>query len=234
MMKIGKIKLGDLPKIAVSVNDMDDIKKVKSFNVDILEIRVDQFKKLDPEYVSRVVTGLRKIGIPLILTIRSKAEGGQKNVPDELKLIIFRKAISLVDAVDIELKSPIVSEVVRIAKKNKKLIIVSWHNFKSTPGDSALKNILKSALKKRAQLVKIAARAGNSNDVSRLMKFTMRNKASNLITISLGKKGSISRLLFPMVGSLITYAYVTRPSGPGQIPLKKLQGFLLRNNHPVI
>ena len=234
MIKIGKIKLGDLPRIAVSVNDTDDIRKVKSFNVDILEIRVDQFKKLDPEYISRVISSLRKIGIPLILTVRSKNEGGQKNVPDELKLRIFRKAISLVDAVDIELKSPIVSEVVKIAKKNKKLIIVSWHNFKLTPGDKILKSVLKGALKRGAQLVKIAVKAGKANDVSRLMKFTMRNRASNLITISLGKKGSISRLIFPMVGSLITYAYVTRPSGPGQIPLKKLQGFLLRNNRPVI
>ena len=226
MIKIGKIRLGGFPRIAVSVNDTADKETIKSFDADILEIRADQFKIPDPEHVSGVIARIKKIGIPLILTVRSKDEGGQKNLPDELKLKIFRKAISLVDAIDIELKSPIVSEVVRIAKKNKKLIIISWHNFKSTPDDKALKNILNGALKKGAGIVKIAVKAEKADDVNRLMKFTIRNKASNLITISLGRKGSVSRLIFPMAGSLITYAYVTRPSGPGQIPLKALRKLL--------
>ena len=226
MIKIGKMKLGVLPRIAVSVNDTADNRLVKSFNVDILEVRVDQFKILDPEYVNGVIAVLRKIGIPLILTVRSYEEGGEKNIPDELKLRIFQRAISSIDAVDIELKSPIISEVVKIAKKNKKLIIVSWHNFKLTPDDKSLKNILNDAKRKGAQLVKIAVKAGRADDVNRLMKFTIENRASNLITISLGQAGSISRLIFPMAGSLITYAYVTKPSGPGQIPLKELRGHL--------
>jgi len=146
-------------------------------------------------------------------------------------LRIFKKSVSLVDAVDIELKSPIISEVVKIAKKDKRLIIVSWHNFKLTPGDRQLRDILNSALKKGAQVVKIAVRARKADDVNRLMKFTMRNRASNLITISLGKAGSISRLLFPMAGSLITYAYITKPSGPGQTPLKDLRRHL-RMHYP--
>ncbi|MDP2928673.1 MAG: type I 3-dehydroquinate dehydratase [Candidatus Omnitrophota bacterium] len=231
MIKIGKVRLGVLPKIAVSVNDTADEKRVKSLNADILEIRVDQFKILDPEYVNRVIARVKKIGIPLILTVRSHEEGGEKNLPDELKLRIFKSAISLVDAVDIELKSPVISEVVKIAKKNKKLIIVSWHNFKLTPGDRALKGILNDALKKGAQLVKVAVRARKADDVNRLMKFTMQNRASNLITISLGKVGRISRLIFPMAGSLITYAYITKPSGPGQTPLKDLRRHL-RMHYP--
>jgi len=226
MIKIGKVRLGVLPKIAVSVNDTADEKLVKSFNADILEIRVDQFKILDPEYVNRVIARVKKIRIPMILTVRSHEEGGKKNLSDELKLRIFKSAISLVDAVDIESKSPVISEVVKIAKKNKKLIIISWHNFKLTPGDRALKSILNDALKRGAQVVKIAVRARKADDVNRLMKFTMRNRASNLITISLGKAGSISRLIFPMAGSLITYAYVTKPSGPGQVPLKDLRRHL--------
>ena len=226
MIKIGKMKLGVLPKIAVSVNDTADKERVKYFNADILEVRVDQFKILDPEYVNSVIARVREIGIPLILTVRSYEEGGEKNIPDELKLRIFKSSISLVDAVDIELKSPIISEVVKIAKKNKKLIIISWHNFKLTPDDKSLKSILNSALKRGAQLVKIAVKARKADDVNRLMKFTIQNRESNLITISLGQTGRISRLIFPMAGSLITYAYVTKPSGPGQIPLKELRGHL--------
>ena len=223
MIKIRDLKLGGLPRVAISVDDRGGVKLTRSLPVDILEIRVDQFKILDPEYVAVVIKGIKKTGSPLILTIRSKNEGGQKNVPDRLKIEIFKRTISLVDAIDIELKSPIMPEVVKMAKKNKKLIIVSWNNFKLTPKDKILRGILSDAKKKGAQLVKIAARANSIKDVKRLMEFTADNKAKNMITISLGPLGSISRFLFPMAGSLITYAYVNKPSGPGQMPLKELR-----------
>ena len=61
------------------------------------------------------------------------------------------------------------------------------------------------------------------DDVIKLGKFTLENKAKNLITISLGDTGGVSRFLFPMLGSLITYSYISKPSGPGQIPLKELR-----------
>ena len=54
------------------------------------------------------------------------------------------------------------------------------------------------------------------------MRFTIDNKSKNIITISLGDIGSISRLVFPALGSLITYAYLNKPSGPGQRPLDEL------------
>ena len=222
-IKIRKTGLGDIPRIAVSVSDMACSGLVQDPPIDILEIRVDKFRKLDPEYVRGVIARIKKSGIPLIMTIRSIDEGGKKNIPDELKLSIFKKAISLVDAVDIELRSPIIAEVVKMARIHKKTIIVSWHDFRSTPGNRVLTGILKDAVKKGAQVIKIAVKAKDIGDVIRLMRFTSENKAKNLITISLGTVGSISRLLFPMAGSLITYAYINKPSGPGQFPLSETQ-----------
>ena len=88
--------------------------------VDILEIRVDRFKKTDPLYVRNIVKTRRKIGVPLILTVRGKEEGGQKEISNELKLSIFKECMLLVDAVDIELRSPILAEVIKIARKIRK------------------------------------------------------------------------------------------------------------------
>lgn len=226
MIKIGKTELGKIPRVAISVGDREDNRVIKSLFVDILEIRVDQFKKTDPVYVKDVIKKRKKIGVSLILTIRSKEEGGQRDISNKLKLKIFEENISLVNAVDIELKSPILSKVVKIARKNKKIVIVSWHNFKMTPNDKMLKDILTKAKKNGAHLIKIAAKANKEEDLNRLMRFTMENKSKNIITISLGEIGSISRLIFSCLGSLITYAYINKPSGLGQRTLEELQEHL--------
>ncbi len=226
MIRIGKVELGKIPRIAVAVTDTEDVKAINSCYVALLEIRIDQFKKLNPDYIRNIILNRKKAGLPLILTVRSKEEGGQKNISAPSKLNIFRENISLVDAVDIELKSPVLSEVVRLAKKNKKTVIISWHNFISTPNVQFLNNILVKAKKNGADIVKIAAKANKSEDIVRLAKWTSANKNKNLITISLGALGGMSRLIFPKFGSLITYSYITKPSGTRQIPLEKLQEHL--------
>lgn len=212
--------------MAVTVSDREDNQLIKSLPIDILEIRVDQFKNIEPAYVKKIIKKRKKIGLPLILTVRSHSEGGEKDVPNELKLRIFKENIPLVDAVDIELKSPLLSEVVRSARKNKKMVIVSWHNLKATPNDRILKETLDKAKRSGAHLVKIAAKANKAEDLNRLMRWTIENRTKNIITISLGKIGSISRLIFPGLGSLLTYAYINKPSGLGQRPLAELRGQL--------
>lgn len=233
MLKIGKIELGRIPRVAVTISDREDNKLIKSLFIDILEIRVDQFKNTEPTYVQNVIKKRKKIGLPLILTVRSYEEGGEKDVSNELKLSIFKKNIPLVDAVDIELKSPVLSEVVRSARKNKKMVIVSWHNFKMTPNDKMLKDTLNKAKRSGAHLVKIAVKANKAEDLNRLMRWTIENRSKNIITISLGEIGSISRLIFPGLGSLITYAYINKPSGLGQRPLDELRGHL-RTYYPQV
>ena len=226
MVKIGKTQLGKIPRIAASITDRESDKLVKSALIDIAEIRVDKFRKTNLAYVKNAIKTRSKIGVPLILTVRSKAEGGQKDIPDELKLNIFKECICLVDAVDIELNSPILADVIKIAKKNKKAAIVSWHNFKRTPQAKALKNILDKAKRSGADLIKIAVKANKPDDIDNLTRFTIENRSKNIITISLGKMGSISRLTFPGFGSLITYAYIKSPSGPGQIRLDRMREYL--------
>lgn len=226
MIKIGKTELGRIPRLAISIADRENSRQIKSLLLDILEIRVDQFGDISPAHVKNVIKKIRKIGVPLILTVRSKEEGGQRDVSNKLKLGIFKDNISLVDAIDIELKSPILSEVVKNARRNKKKVIISWHNLKMTPSSKTLKDILNKAKRSGAHLVKIAAKANKVEDFNRLMKFTVENKSKNIITISLGPIGSLSRLVFPGLGSLITYAYTNKPSGLGQISLDKLRDHL--------
>ncbi len=216
------------PKIAVTVRDDVDIETVQSLKVDILELRVDQFSNLNIDHIIFTIKAWRDAGIFLLLTVRNSAiEGGEDNcVSDEKKLEIFQEATSLVEAVDIELTSPIKSKVIALAKQNKKLIIVSSHNFVETPTKAALNVILHKSFEYKADIVKIAAQANSFHDVITLIHFTLEHKNKKIITIALGSIGSISRLVFPLLGSLWTYSYIDKPSAPGQIPIEKIQKHL--------
>lgn len=227
MIKLGKTSLNRAPRVALVITDKELNEDIKSLCVDVLELRVDQFQSYDIGHVKGNILKRKEIGVPLILTIRNaKEEGGESRIFDSIKLKIFESAAPLVDAIDIELNSPIISRVISLARKNKNLIIVSSHNFKDTPRDAGLEKVFKNALKKGADIVKIAAWANSLDDVNRLMQFTARHKKHNVITMSLGSVGSISRLTFPSAGSLLTYGYVGQPSAPGQIPLGVLQEHL--------
>ena len=229
MVKLGFISPGDIPKIALVITDRETNEAVKSSGVDALEVRADMFSCLDVDYIKDNVRRRRKTGIPLILTVRNAvAEGGKANISDEKKLEIFQACIALVDAVDIELSSPLLSRVIKLAKRSKRVAIVSSHNFQRTPPQGVLEGIWRKAVKKGADIVKIAAYANAQEDIRRLMLFTLEHRGDRVITMSLGNAGAISRLTFPLAGSLLIYSYIDQPSAPGQIPLKKLQQDLRR------
>ena len=44
----------------------------------------------------------------------------------------------------------------------------------------------------------------------------------------MGGLGAISRLVFPIAGSLLTYAHVGRPTAPGQLTVAELRPLLDR------
>ncbi len=223
-LKIRNIDLLTKPRIVLSIDDsieMDVLKKIKGEGVDILEVRVDKFNKIDKDYVLKFVSLIRKSRFPIIVTIRKIEEGGKKFISDDNRLELFKSVTPLVDVIDIELNSKdIIEEVIKIAHDRGKLVIISYHNFKETPKQQALKNTIKKAKKLGGDIVKIATFAKSKEDVLELVNFTIKNKDENIITISLGKKGLISRVFFPFIGSLFTYTFIDKPFVPSQLPLK--------------
>lgn len=222
MLKIGKVQLGQIPRVVLGVSgNYTALSRASESGVDILEIRVDQFDRIEPEYVLSEVKTIKKHNLPLIGTIRAKGEGGKARISDSMRIALYQKIAPWVEAVDVELISgSTLGEVRSIASKSKNVLIVSHHNFSKTPDERELKEIAQKALSSGADIIKIAAFAQNENDVIRLFEFTSRNKDKKLVTIAMGAKGSISRLMFPLAGSLMTYTSVA-PSG-GQIPLGEL------------
>ena len=221
---ICNMKLGEVPHIAGVLTDTDviNINHDVLNTADIIELRVDLFGKLTTEHIEMIFKLARdKFKKPLIGTIRSIKEGGQKEIPDRLGL--YRTIIPLSDMVDVEIGSDdIIGEIGKICIEDKKLLIGSYHNFDSTPGDDMLDKIVSKGKSLGADIVKIAVTAEENDDVVRLAVFTNKHRDEGLITISMGDRGLSSRIFSPLFGSLITYGYVTHPSAPGQLSVSEL------------
>lgn len=220
-LKIGDVKLGTLSRVVLGVDgECPAVAEAAQAGVDILEVRVDLLDTLAPSQVVSEVKVLKRHEMPLIGTIRSQAEGGKANVSDTQREDLYKRISPLVQAIDLDLSSSILKPVIAAARRNKNTVILSHHNFKKTPNDATLTDIVKKAHGLGADIIKIAVRANDEGDVVRLLEFTLAHRGKNLVTISMGSIGSVSRLLFPLAGSVMTYTSVT-PSD-GQIPPQRL------------
>lgn len=215
---------GNSPMAAGVIADRVDSKALKraiAEGADLLELRVDTFKDLDPEALEKDIRAVRG-RLPLLITVRSVKEGGVNRIPDKKRLEIFNALMPFADMVDIELSSgKILKNVIDSARRQGKKVIVSYHDFKSTPGLKILQDIIKKARNSGADFVKIAAFAKSREDVKRLARILTDHEG--LIVIAMGEASKGSRVFFPMLGSLVTYGSITAATAPGQMTLKEIK-----------
>ncbi|HCJ67806.1 MAG TPA: type I 3-dehydroquinate dehydratase [Elusimicrobia bacterium] len=227
MIKLGNLEIGEKTHIVGVIPGEKFLKEVTNTTIDILELRIDRFDNLEPNFLIETIKDLRKkTTLPLLATIRRKEETDFKPpkhiLSEKERLNLFKQVIPFVDGVDIELQAKeIISPVINFAKGKKKTLIISYHNFKETPGNEKLGIIVKEAKRKGADIVKIATYAKNIDDVARLMCFTYQCSQKPLVSISLGKIGSISRIIGSVFGSCLTYAFLDE-SKNGQLSIKEL------------
>ncbi len=219
MIKLGSLTLNGIPRVAVGVKDNVSnsfIHEARELGVDIMELRIDQYASFERVYV---LNEIKKFGhFPTLATLRSRKEGGGWNQSEQARLDLFKAVIPHVDAIDIELSSSgILPQVIKAAHSKGKQVVVSYHNFDGTPAAGKLKQVFSEAKKRGADIVKIAALILKREDMQRLAVFTIANAEKNLISIGMGSYGANTRILFPGLGSLITYAYLGEPTAPGQL-----------------
>lgn len=187
----------------------------------LLEIRIDRFRRLDEKSVLQKIRSFKKTRLPLIATIRSRKEGGGRLLSNSKRLGLFKKILPLVQIIDLELNSASLRGLIPLAHRKGKRVILSYHNFHSTPSDGALLRLIQKARRQGADWVKIAVTPRRGGDVGRLLLLTHRNRDKNLITIAMGRRGRASRLLAPLFGSCLAYSFVNRSQAPGQIPIQR-------------
>ena len=166
------------------------------------------------------------------MTIRRPEENeapGPKVLPDESRLPFFQALIPLVDAVDVEIGSPIAGKVIRLAGRAKKPVIGSYHNFRRLPPDNTLYKKMGRAKNLGADIFKVAVLAENPKETIRLLLFCNLFSKSHLIcAIGMGKGSDFSRIAAPLFGSVLTYASLSAKTAPNQPDIKTLSADLRR------
>src|SRR3989338_10875174 len=110
-----------------AIKDMTEASKV----ADIIELRLDYLKKPDLKLL------LERRTKPVIVTNRPVREGGKFDGSEEERISLLKLALQLqADYVDVEHDSiqHICRGTGRLAHTNKTKLIVSYHNFRETPG----------------------------------------------------------------------------------------------------
>jgi len=192
---------------------------------DYAEIRFDFLNpNLVPDALQQIKKDLRKC----VCTLRpvsegGKFEGGEKNRISIIKLIAEYNPFLL----DVELNTLSKNKNLRRYLKNTGTdILVSWHNFKQTPSNSALKKKL-TQMKKISNNIKIVTMAKSINDATQVLSL-YKNNNTKLIAFSMGNYGRISRILCLFLGSPYTYASLGKPIAPGQFSVDEVKSIFVR------
>jgi len=187
---------------------------------DILELRLDLIESPD------LGTLLASATLPVIVTNRSKLDGGQFKGPDKDRLQLLRDALRAgADYVDIEVSTPREFLQPFLEESDTSKIILSYHDFSHTPEDF---NLLYETMRELpGEIIKIVTYARDLADNLKMFELLKRAKQEKqkLIGLCMGDLGEISRILSPLFGGFLTFGSLEtgQESAPGQLPATTLK-----------
>ncbi|QEH67968.1 type I 3-dehydroquinate dehydratase [Cellulosilyticum sp. WCF-2] len=240
IVEVRNVKFGEgMPKICVPLigkNNKELIEEanfLKTLNLDVVEWRIDHHQEVeDIDQMKESLKVLREAlgDLPLLVTFRSKKEGGEREVSIDYYAEL-NKAMAetgMADMIDVELFTgdEIVKEIVDFAHSKNVKVVMSNHDFFKTPAKEEIISRLCKMQEMNADLPKIAVMPQTTEDVLTLLSATneMVTKHADrpIITISMAGLGVISRLAGEAFGSALTFGAAKAASAPGQVPVEKL------------
>ncbi|MBX7059239.1 MAG: type I 3-dehydroquinate dehydratase [Leptospirales bacterium] len=227
-IRLGPLQLGARPHIAAILErplSSAELSQLSAAGVSLLELRADSFQGGPhgaAEFTARLDPLLRQ-SFGLLATIR---EGDAWH--GSQRLAAFHSLAPLVDAIDVEFESLQRDELAALAHDQRKLLLLSTHDFQSAPTDAQLDLTLLEADRLQAAIVKIAVRARNIEELERLLNYCGKHKERGLVMIAMGEAGLLSRVAAPFFGSLISYGYLDHPNAPGQLSVRELHELFLK------
>src|SRR5208282_2526268 len=206
-------------------------------NAEVIEYRIDYLDfGQDADKVAALgkqIAGMLG-GKPMILTFRTKPEGGSKAISDDDYGKLYSALIKagFTDLLDVEMfrDEKVVTRTVSEAHKAGIKVIMSSHDFDKTPPTQEIVSRLRRQQDLGADILKIAVMPHDSGDVLKLLDATwqMRSRYTRLpmLTMSMGGIGLVSRMSGEVFGSDLTFGMIGEASAPGPIDIGKLRQVL--------
>lgn len=227
-----------IPLVAITLEELlEKAEEVKEEQFDLVEVRMDFIPKefYQKDLLKQTFKQLQhKISQPILATFRSKGEGGEQEISLEEYQALYTMLIeeNMVDMVDFEmfLGEELVKGLISMAKEKGTAVILSNHEFHTTPSKEEIKGRLCKMKEIGGDLCKIAVMPSTKEEVFRLIQSTYElsteRKDMLLVTMSMGKLGVVSRMIGELTGSVMTFASFGKASAPGQISLGELSKIL--------
>lgn len=198
-----------------------------------LEIRFDYIAASN---FSEALAVVRPYKAKCIYTLRRTSQGGKFDGSEIQRLTYLKELASqLPMMIDVEYET--LKECPEIGTFIKSLnvpMLLSWHDFRSTPSAARLSEllVLMSSLSKNNKLVTMANCIEDALKV--LSLYDTVDKSVSLVAFCMGEIGVVSRLLCALQSNCpFTYASLDRPIAPSQLTIeqmKKLHSMITAND----
>lgn len=202
--------------IVVANKNYDQCRRILRY-AECAELRLDLLD-LTRDQIKRLFT----IPVKTVATCRE----GKYSDSDRMEML-GTAILSGAAYLDIELEMPsgMKESLIKLAKENDCRIIVSYHNFNSTPPLNELRSIINKCRDVGGDIVKIACQVINADDVANLLSLYTFEK--NIIAFGMGLDGLITRIASPLLGAEFTYATSDKDNktAPGQVTVKEMKSF---------
>jgi 3-dehydroquinate dehydratase/shikimate dehydrogenase len=192
--------------------------------IDIVELRADF---LDREEMQHIKKFPAMVDIPVILTLRRKADGGRfQDSEAERRNLLKKNTVKAFSYIDLETDFRD-SEFESKIKKSGIRIIRSFHNFNSVPEN--LIGRIKKMAKEEGELPKAAVMPHSSKDVFKLLRCFKKLTSIEKIIVGMGDYGLPTRILSNYLGSFLSYCSkdqnLAAPGNKNPEEMVKLYGF---------
>ncbi|MFA6506253.1 MAG: type I 3-dehydroquinate dehydratase [Treponemataceae bacterium] len=202
--------------------DLEVLEKYRRW-VDVAELRVDYLAPDERFHIRRFP---RLAGIPTILTVRRKADGGRFIEGEGSRIVLLASGLAFADTekrhnfayVDIEedLDVPSLEEAARTFGTR---IIRSYHDFKGVPTDLAGK--LNALRRNGDEIAKVVVMPRGLADLALIHEASASLPDAEKIVLGMGSLGTPTRILAEKFGSMLSYTTPRGESdlecaGPGQ------------------
>lgn len=216
---------------------LDQARAVVAAAPDVVEWRVDHLGSGEaaPDVVAAAGRELRAVlgDLPLLVSIRTAAEGGLAAVTDDAYVAAYRAllAAGVADLVDVEVMrgEATVRTLVDLAHAADAVVVASNHDFDATPPREEIVRRLLLMAERGADVLKIAVMPHDPGDVLTLLTATWEASGRTdrpLITMAMAGTGVASRVVGGVFGSAATFGTVGPASAPGQVELGALRAAL--------
>lgn len=193
---------------------------------DLVEVRVDALHQSGLS-LSQLLPKLKSRQVPVLLTLRTRSEGGVHPWKSSERVRLFHELLPFVDAVDLELANlSYLESVYREARRLNVGVILSAHSIQRKITYAKALRWLEAFVQHPARIYKIAAVARTRNDLAVLARLVIDHPHLRLAVMALGEQAPSSRIALPALGSRLVYGWLDQPAAANQPSLRELNAIL--------